>query len=257
LPKSKNNCEHVGVLSAMPEEVGIILSNLKSIKSSKFGDLELYFGKIILDNSREILVTTGWSGWGKVSAARATTRLLSSNFDAKPIDTVIFTGVAGAVDPKLKKWDIILADSVVQHDMDARPIFDKYVIPALNNKEIIPNMDFLDKTYDRLKKELNKKSFSEFGNLYKGLIATGDMFISSREKINQLSKEISRLYAVEMEGAAFAQVAFQEKVNWIVLRIISDEANETASTDFNKFLSEYKLKSFDLIKSAINAVSIN
>ena len=48
---------------------------------------------------------------------------------------------------------------------------------------------------------------------------------------------------------------FSRKVNWIVLRIISDEANETASTDFNKFLSEYKLKSFDLIKSAINAVS--
>ena len=241
----------------MPEEVGIILSNLKSINSLKFGDLELYTGKFVLDDSREIFITTAWSGWGKVSAARATTRLLSSNYNAMPVDTVIFTGVAGAVDSKLKRWDVILADSIIQHDMDARPIFDKFVVPALNNKKIMPDKDFLNKTYNRLFKELNQKSFSKFGTLYKGLIATGDMFISNREKINQLSKEIPGLYAVEMEGAAFAQVAFQEKVNWLVLRTISDEANESASSEFNEFLSEYKFKSFDLIKSTLNSLAID
>ena len=140
--------------------------------------------------------------------------------------------------------------------MDARPIFDKYVIPALNEKKIIPDINFLDKVFHQLNKELSKKSFSKFGSLYKGLIATGDMFISNREKINQLSKEISGLYAVEMEGAAFAQVAFQEKVNWLVIRTISDEANETASSDFNKFLSEYKIKSFDLIQKLINSMLV-
>ena len=141
--------------------------------------------------------------------------------------------------------------------MDARPIFDKFVVPALNNKKIMPDKDFLNKTYNRLFKELNQKSFSKFGTLYKGLIATGDMFISNREKINQLSKEIPGLYAVEMEGAAFAQVAFQEKVNWLVLRTISDEANESASSEFNEFLSEYKFKSFDLIKSTLNSLAID
>ena len=241
----------------MPEEVGIILNNLESINTEEFGDLKLYSGKFILNNSREIFITTAWSGWGKVSAARATTRLLSSKYDSIPIDTAIFTGVAGAVDPKLKKWDIILADSLIQHDMDSRPIFDKFVIPALKNKKITPNIDFLDKTFNGLDKELKKQCFSKFGSLQKGLIATGDMFISSREKINQLSKEISGLCAVEMEGAAFAQVAFQEKVNWLVLRTISDDANENASSDFNQFLCEYKLKAFDLIKSAINAMAIN
>ena len=59
-----------------------------------------------------------------------------------------------------------------------------------------------------------------------------------------------------MEGASFAQVAFQEKINWLVLRIISDGANENASDDFNKFLSEYKLISFDLIKSLVNILAI-
>ena len=237
----------------MPEEVGIILDNLKSITSQKFGDLELYSGKFILDNSEEIFITTAWSGWEKVSAARATTRLLSLNSNSIPIDTAIFTGVAGAVDSNLKKWDVILADAVIQHDMDARPIFDKYVIPALNNKKIIPNSEVVDKIF-RVLKKLNKESYSKFGTLHKGLIGTGDMFISDRRKIKQLSKEISDLYAIEMEGAAFAQVAFQEKVNWLVIRVISDEANENASSDFNKFLSEYKLKSFDLIKYIINAL---
>ena len=166
----------------MPEEIGVILKNLESIKSSKYGDLEIYSGKFILDDSREILISTGWSGWGKVSAARATTRLLSSNIESIPVDIAIFTGVAGAVDPKLRQWDVILADSLIQHDMDARPLFDKYVIPSLNNKRIIPNIDLLDKIHNGLK-ELNQKRFYEFGNLHKGLIATGDLFMSDTKKL--------------------------------------------------------------------------
>ena len=97
----------------MPEEVGVILNNLTSIKSAKYGDLELFSGKFVLNNSREILITTAWSGWGKVSAARAATRLFSSDFSSLPVDTAIFTGVAGAINRKLKKWDVILADSLI------------------------------------------------------------------------------------------------------------------------------------------------
>ena len=66
----------------MPEEVGIILDNMKSVNSNKFGDLELFTGNLILNNEKEILITIAWSGWGKVSAARATTRLLASNFNS-------------------------------------------------------------------------------------------------------------------------------------------------------------------------------
>ena len=238
----------------MPEEVGVILDNLSTVKTSRFGDLELYSGVLNLNDDREVLITTGWSGWGKVSAARATTRLLSSSFHSVPVEIAIFTGVAGAVDKKLKKWDIVLSNSVMQHDMDARPLFDKFVVPAIKNKKIIPNYDLLEHVYNHLRKELNKRDFSAFGNVYKGLIATGDMFISDTNKLDELSKEISGLSAIEMEGAAFAQVAYQEKLDWLVLRVISDEANENAASDFNKFLDEYKLKSFDLICSFINAL---
>ena len=69
LLNNKKTYSHIGILSAIPEEVGIILDNLDSINSSKFGDLEIHSGKFNLDNKREILLTIAWSGWGKVSAA--------------------------------------------------------------------------------------------------------------------------------------------------------------------------------------------
>jgi adenosylhomocysteine nucleosidase len=240
----------------MPEEIGVILENLKSVSSRKFGDFELFSGVFTLNNSKEILISTAWSGWGKVSAARAATRLVSSNFNNNPIDIALFTGVAGAIDNQLKQWDVILANSLMQHDMDARPLFDKYVVPALKKNAIHPNRVLIEKIYPKLKKELTQKSCSKFGSLHKGLIATGDMFISNEKKIKQLSEEIVGLSAVEMEGAAFAQVAFQENIDWLVLRVISDEANENASTDFGEFLNEYKFNSFNLIKCFLNALLI-
>ena len=235
----------------MPEEVGLILDNLESVRSKKYGDLEIFSGKLKINDNKEVLITTAWSGWGKVSAARAATRLLSTDINSKPIEIAIFTGVAGAVDPKLKQWDMILADSLIQHDMDSRPLFEKYVIPAIKRKKISPNINLLDYVFSELKEELHHHKIPKLGSLFKGLIATGDMFISNKEKLNQLNKEILELSAIEMEGASFAQVAFQEKVEWLVIRVISDEANDNASIDFNKFINEYKLYSFDLIKALI------
>ena len=80
------------------------------------------------------------------------------------------------------------------------------------------------------------------------------MFISDKLKLNQLSKEIPNLLAVEMEGGAFAQVAEQEDLPWIVVRVISDEADDNASEDFNSFLEKYKYKSWELIHDFLNLI---
>ncbi len=251
MSKTKNNYFHVGILSAMPEEIGCILSYMKCVQSSKYGDLELFSGEWEINKNKSIYLTVGWSGWGKVSAARATTRLLSKTFKGMPIDMLLFTGVAGAVDKKLNQWDVVLSDSVIQHDMDARPIFEKYVVPAINHPKIFPNRLILDKVFKSLRDKLKQK---KFGNLHKGLIATGDMFISERKKLKQLSEEISGVLAIEMEGAAFAQVAHQEKVDWIILRVISDGADESAHDQFNEFLEKYKFKSIDLIECFLKSL---
>ena len=138
--------------------------------------------------------------------------------------------------------------------MDARPIFDKYVIPALKKKNITADKTILNNLYNNINAELQKGNLQIFGKIYKGLIATGDIFVSDRKKIDLLLSEISGLLAVEMEGAAFAQVAQQEKVDWIVMRVISDGANEESSEDFNNFLKKYKFKSFELIRCFLNSL---
>ena len=83
------------------------------------------------------------------------------------------------------------------------------------------------------------------------MIATGDKFISNNNTLEKLSNNLPGLYAVEMEGAAFAQVACQEKISWLVIRVISDNADDLAAQNFNQFLSEYKFESNNLLKVMI------
>ena len=132
--------------------------------------------------------------------------------------------------------------------MDARPIFEKYIIPSLNKDRIFPNKKILEKVFYSLKEKFMQQKDKTFGTLHKGLIGTGDMFISDSKKIEELAIEIPDILAIEMEGAAFAQVCHQENIDWIVLRVISDDAKDNADQEFNAFLKDYKSKSLDLIK---------
>ena len=248
-----NKTFHIGLLSAMPQELGLILDNLKNIKENDFGDLKLYSGIWKENEKNNVYITTGWSGWGKVSAARATTRLCSSIYKDKEIDFILFTGVAGAVNTTLKQWDIVIPDSLIQYDMDATPLFEKYTIPALNKKKLLPSKELHESLLFSLKKSKENGNLKEFGQIYNGLIGTGDQFISDAEFLKKLSQEIEDIMAVEMEGAAFAQVAIQEKIDWIILRVISDSADDSASDEFSIFLNSYEKNSWKLISSFLNS----
>ncbi len=238
----------------MPEELGCIINKLENVKSKKYGDFEIFSGIWTNTSQKKISLSVAWSGWGKVSSARATTRLISTLEETQKIDLLIFTGVAGSVDKKLKQWDIVISEAVIQHDMDARPLFEKFVIPIINKKKISADKNLVEHFYTSLKKNIYKESTSIFGSIYKGLIATGDMFISDKEKLKQLSYEIPDLLAVEMEGGAFAQVAYQENINWIVTRVISDGADDDANDEFKSFLLKYESKSWELIKYLFNSL---
>ena len=125
---------HIGILCAMPEELGSTLKNIVNLKKKRFGDLEILSGRWNSPNKKNsnVYLSIAWSGWGKVSAARAATRLLSMKYENVGVAMIFFTGVAGGIDEKLNQWDIVLADSLVQHDMDARPMFEKFEIPSLS-----------------------------------------------------------------------------------------------------------------------------
>ena len=250
--KSINIC----LLSAMREEIGTTIDNLKNVTVTQYGDLKIYVGKLKkkVPNYESVNIIFAWSGWGKVSAARAATRLISHKFNELKIDVIFFTGVAGAINPKLKQWDIVIPYELIQHDMDARTLFKKYEIPALKTARIKSNKEITNWTISTLKNSLKNGSLETFGNLYEGLVATGDKFISKKSDIKNLSKDIGNIYAVEMEGASVAQVAIQEKIPFQIIRVISDDANESSFNDFSKFLIKYNLHSAKLIAALIGNI---
>ena len=153
-----------------------------------------------------------------------------------PIQLLIFTGVAGAAN-NLKQWDIVFGTHLIQHDMDARPIFEKFVIPPLKQKELVPEETLLNLLYSKISNDISLKH-PKFGKLFKGVIASGDKFISDKKTLEEIKNDIPNILAIEMEGAAFAQVALQEQMPWLVIRVISDNAMEGSEEDFALFLEK-------------------
>ena len=235
---------HIALLGAMPEEIGSDLSHLKDLSCSEHGDLKIHRGSWG-DNVR---LSLAWSGWGKVSAARAATRLLASD---PSIDLLLFTGVAGAADPALRQWDVVLADAVVQHDMDARPLFPRFTLPALNQDQLRPQPTWFHWAKTALLEAHGASELDGFARPRSGLIATGDRFIGDPAVLQTLRDALPNLLAVEMEGAAVAQVAEQEGVPWLVLRVISDGADEAAAQSFEDFVKRYEEKAWRLIEALL------
>lgn len=240
---------NIGLLSAMPEEIGKTLNNFDNLSKKKFGDLEIFSGEWINElKDTKIKLTIAWSGWGKVSAARAATRLISESKKLNKLDLLLFTGVAGSLSKNLKQWDIVLPHNLIQYDMDASPLFEKYEIPALKKKYLKPTESWHKKIYQSLKSAKDIGQLKEFGNVNKGLIGTADRFISKTEDIKKIKKSIPKICAIEMEGAAIAQIAEQENIPYSILRVISDESDESASENFGEFISKYNNYSWELLK---------
>ena len=249
-----DNIQHIGILGAMPEEVINGLKNLVDIKESTFGDLTIYSGNWI--NNKEdnnIFISLAWSGWGKVSASRAATRLLSLNFNGIPkVSTIIFNGVAGSANSNLSQWDIVIPSELIQYDMDARPIFEKFVIPALKASRLKVNSEILNWTHNTIGTFLKKNYQLPYGHIHTGLIGTGDKFISEEAFLDNIKKDLPDLKAIEMEGGAVAQVAIQEGIPWIIIRVISDDAKSSAANNFKEFLEYYEKLSWVLINCLLS-----
>lgn len=237
----------------MPEEIGSTIENLENVTFKEYGDLKIYHGKLKkkVKNYESVYITLAWSGWGKVSAARAITRILAGT---NKIDLIIFTGVAGAANKNLTQWDIVIANEVIQHDMDARPIFKKFVLPPLKKARLKSNNFLKDWIFSSLTQSLKNGNLVGFGNIKMGLIATGDSFISDESVIKSLKDQLPDLEAIEMEGGAVAQVAEQEGIPWAIVRVISDGADSNSEMDFDQFLKDYVLSSWKLLDSLLQDI---
>jgi adenosylhomocysteine nucleosidase len=182
---------------------------------------------------------------GKVAAATTTTTLI----EAFGVDRVVFTGVAGGVGAGVKVGDVVVADAFIQHDMDSSPLFARYEIPLYGCATMA-----CDVTLTALLLEASRNGLAGVGsnfhretplsppNVHSGLIASGDKFLASAQEVTQVLDGLRSAghdaLAVEMEGAAVAQVCRDYGVPFAAVRTISDRADDAAHMDFSGFVTQ-------------------
>ncbi len=232
----------IGIIGAIPEEINAIIEEMQISETQIIGKRKYYIGKI--ENEDCVVV---FSRIGKVAATITTTTLIQEF----KITKLIFTGVAGGINPNVKVGDIVLATSLSQHDFDAFPLYPKNEIPLINNTFFKTDSGLNQITSTEITSFLENKTIhsyisendlNEFGIqtpvLHQGLIVSGDQFIYQPEQVSKILTDFPEALCAEMEGAAVAQVCHEYHIPFTVIRTISDNANESATLDFNKFIEQ-------------------
>lgn len=250
----------IGILGAMLEEVSSIKEMMCISKETSIADRVYYEGKI---GAANIVLT--FSRWGKVASASTTTTLINK-FE---VDFVLFTGVAGAVSHHLSVGDVVVGNGLYQHDMDARPFYKQFQIPLTEHIIYKPNsVDvqnaltavnlFCAKHNNLIEQQLLDKYAISKPTVYSGIIASGDIFVSNPVNNQHTNLNINnedKTLAVEMEGAAVAQVCVEHNVPYIIIRTISDKADNSAAIDFQSFVTDIASQySSNIVKEFIQLV---
>jgi adenosylhomocysteine nucleosidase len=182
---------------------------------------------------------------GKVAAATTATVAIE-RFGGT---SLVFTGVAGGLAPGVKVGDIVVAQTFVQHDMDASPLFPRFELPLYGRSRFDTDAGLRARLHAAALKiaadpqaTLGVAACSQFGisapAVHQGLVASGDRFVSSDAESRALQEALPDALAVEMEGAAIAQVCFDYGVPYGAVRTISDRADDHAHADFDAFVRE-------------------
>lgn len=216
----------IAIVSAMHQELRALLPLLADVRPVTIGGRVFHVGHL---HARPVVLVL--SGIGKVAAA-ATTTLLIHEFD---VAQLLFTGVAGGLHSGVQVGDVVLASELLQHDMDASPIFPRYEVPLTGRSRFEA-----DASLNQAIADAAQRCLAGFGvpapRLHRGLIVSGDRFVSSAAESSALRAALPDALAVEMEGAALAQVCFDFGRPFAVLRTISDRADDAAHVDFASFI---------------------
>ncbi len=229
----------LGIMGAMPEEMDKIIAAITNKQIVERGSRVYYRGDLY---GQEVVAV--FSRWGKVAAATTATNMI---LDFK-VDRIIFTGVAGAISPQLNVGDIVIGQRLFQHDMDARPLMRRFEIPLTGKTSYETpqqNVDTMAQAVHNFLK--NNKEFRRIlaeqnivnPKMLTGDIASGDLFISSTGMKQALIKNLPSVLCAEMEGAAVAQVCDDYGVPLIVVRVISDTADEKAHISAIGFVNQH------------------
>ncbi|MBU0754922.1 MAG: 5'-methylthioadenosine/adenosylhomocysteine nucleosidase [Planctomycetes bacterium] len=224
------------ILGAFDEETAWIEKQVENRSTQKVLGIEFITGRL---GDQEVVIAL--TGVGKVNAAMTTT-LLIDHFHPQE---VIFTGVAGSLNPAVLPGDIVIATATIQHDLGDMTPEGVQCFGVRNPLTDIRNPVRFESDPGLLERAEAARRSVEFEpvfpeqdtrmpRVHKGIIVTGDVFITSTPKKESIRHELVA-EAVEMEGAAVAQVCYQHKVPCLVIRAISDCSDETAEQDFQRF----------------------
>ncbi|MCS7459410.1 5'-methylthioadenosine/adenosylhomocysteine nucleosidase [Paenibacillus doosanensis] len=224
--------QKIGVIGAMKEEIELFVQHMQQVRDSEKAKIHFREGSF---HGKTIVLCK--SGVGKVNAA-VTTQVL---IDTYGVDAIIFTGVAGAVDPELNVGDIVVGSESMQHDMDVTALgFPRGTIPYEETS--------LFASDDKLR-ELAVHAGQELfdGRVKAGRVLSGDQFIASRETVSRLYTELQGA-CTEMEGAAVAQVCSMNGIPHVVIRSMSDKADGSAHVNFAEFTVQASENSYAIVE---------
>lgn len=210
----------VGIIGAMSEEVAILKEKMEEVSIAKIAGMEFYSGK--LEGKQVVIVM---SGIGKVNAA-VCTQILADVFK---VEAVINTGVAGSLNKEIDIADIVLSSDAIQHDMDVTNWDYKHgQIPRMETSTFTADATLIE-TAKRVCEEVNKEIHT-----FVGRVVSGDQFICDKEKKNWL-REYFNAECTEMEGAAIAHACYLNQIPFLIVRAISDKADDSADMAYEEF----------------------
>jgi adenosylhomocysteine nucleosidase len=246
----------LAILGAFDKEITLLQDKLSNRREQEIEGIEFVSGEL---NGQKVVIA--WTGIGKVNAAMTTT-LTIEHF--KP-DKVIFTGIAGGVNPKLEPGDIVIAEKTAQHDsgilwpegfmhQGVKNPFDGTDNPVFfYADEQLLKFAQLAAKHVQLKK-IQTKTEEKSPQIVTGVVVTGDTFVASNDKCIELRDKLNA-DAVEMEGAAVAQICYQRRIGYLVIRCISDKADESAVKDKQMFYLMAAENSAELVAETVGLLT--
>ena len=226
------------ILSALPEEQAGLLAQLEGARRHTVASRDFWLGRL---QGRPVVLAL--SRIGKVSASLTASVLIGQ----LGVSRIVFTGVAGGLAPGVRVGDVVVAQDFIQHDLDASPLFPRYEVPLYGRARFACEPALTSLLSMAARRALGPDSTAAMGlpadaKVHSGLIASGDCFVSSAEASRALQSALRsaghEALAVEMEGAAVAQVCADYDIPFAAMRTISDRADDTAYIDFTRFVNE-------------------
>lgn len=212
--------EKTGIIGAMDEEVTSLKAALTNPKTTTLADMVFYEGK--LDGADVVVVQCGM---GKVNAGICANTLINDFGCTR----VINTGVAGSLDAQIDIGDIVVSTDAVQHDFTVEAIgFQKGEIPY-TGLYAFP----ADEAMRKAAVEAVGAAAPEI-SVFEGRVCSGDQFISSKEQRNKIITDFGGM-CCEMEGGAIAQVCYLNHTPFVIIRAISDKADESDEMSYEEF----------------------